>query len=125
LPIVQAPAEQAADFREYPLVGELVALAQQEARLAAAALHLAHPLADPDRPVEYRLLEPALLFHPAGRRRVDLLEDAGHRGEVGRLQLGQVGHDLQRVTLPVGERRAEIEAAELDQQREGMGEGEV
>ena len=85
----------------------------------------AHLLADPDRPVEDRLLEAALFLHRAGRGGVDLLEDARHRGEVGRFQFGQVGHDLQRVALPVGDRRAEVEAAELDQQGEGVGEGEV
>ena len=41
------------------------------------------------------------------------------------MQFGQVGHDLQRVALPVGDRRAEVEAAELDQQGEGVGEGQV
>ena len=101
----QVAAEQAADFREDFLVGELVLALQQEAGLAAAAFDLAHLLADLDRPVEDRLFEPALFFHAAGRGGVDLLEDARHRGEVGRFQFGHVGQDLQRVALPVGDRR--------------------
>ena len=121
----QLAAEEAADLREHFPVGELVLLAQQEAGLASGAFGLAHLAADPDRPVEDRLFEAALFFHAAGRERVDLLEDPRHRGEVGRFQFGQVGHDLQRVALPVGDRRAEVEAAQLDQQGEGVGEGEV
>ena len=62
-------AEQAADFGEDFLVGELVLAAQQEARLAARAFDLAHPLADPDRPVEDRLFEAALLLHRRWSRR--------------------------------------------------------
>ena len=98
---------------------------QQEAGLAAGAFGLAHLLADLDRPVEDRLFEAALFLHAAVGGGVDLLEDARHRGEVGRLQFGQVGQDLQRVALPVGERGAEVEAAELDQQGEGVGERQV
>ena len=99
--------------------------AQQEAGLAAAAFDLAHLLADADRPVEDLLFEAALFFHAAVGGGVDLLEDPRHRGEVGRLQFGQVGEDLQRVALPVGDRGAEVEAAELDQQGEGVGERQV
>ena len=90
-----------------------------------AALALAHLAADADRPVEDRLLEAALLLDAGSRGGVDLLEDPRHRREVGRLHLGQVGDDLQRVALPVGERRAEVEAAELDQQREGVRQRQV
>ena len=121
----QIAAEEVADFREHLLVGEGVLAGQQEAGLAAVAFGLAHLRADPDRPVEDRLFQAALFFHAAGGGGVDLLEDARHRGEVGRFQFGQVGEDLQRVALPVGDGGAEVEAAELDQQREGVGEGEV
>ena len=57
--------------------------------------------------------------------RVDLLEDARHGGEVGRFDLHQLGHDLLGVAAEVGERRAEIEGRELDQQRIGVCEREV
>ena len=118
-------AEKVADLREHLLVGELVLLAQQEPRLAAGALGLAHLLADSDGPVEDQLLEAALLLHRGGGGGVDLLEDPRHGGEVGRLHLGEVGDDLERVALPVGERGAQVEAAELDQQRERVREREV
>ena len=118
-------AEQAADFRQHFLVGEGVLALEQEAGLAAAAFDLAHLRADVDRPVEDRLFEATLFLHRAGSGGVDLLEDPRHRGEVGRFQFGQVREDLQRVALPVGDRRAEVVAAELDQQGEGVGEGQV
>jgi hypothetical protein len=44
--------------------------------------------------------------------------DPRHRWEERRLQLHQVGHDLLRVLLPVGERGANIEHQELNDQRE-------
>ena len=85
---------------------------EREQRAGPLALALERPdlLADPDRPVEDRLLEPALLLDRRGRGRVDLLEDPRHRREVGRLDLGEVGDDLQRVALPVGEGAADGEA---------------
>ena len=51
---------------------------------------------------------------------MDLLEDPRHRREERRLELDQVGHDLLRVLLPVGDRGADIEHHELDDQREGV-----
>ena len=57
--------------------------------------------------------------------RVDLLEDARHRRQVGRFDLHQLGHDLLGVAAEVGERAAEVEDGELDQQREGVSERQV
>ena len=93
--------------------------------LRPAAFGLPHLLAGLDRPVEDRFFEAALFFHAAVGGGVDLLEDARHRGEVGRFQFAEVGDDLVRIALPVGDRGAEIEAAELDQQGEGVGERQV
>ena len=99
------PAEQVADVRQHQAVGDLVLDAKRGPRALALALELADPAADADRPVEDRLLHAARVLRLRGRGGVDLLEDPRHGGEVVGLDLGQVGEDLQRVALPVGERR--------------------
>jgi len=72
----------------------------------------------------YRLLELLGVFRMGGGQRVDLLEHARHRREVGRLDLGEVGDDLGRVLLPVGDAAAHVERHVLDELREGVGERE-
>ena len=119
------PAEQVADLRQHLLVGDLVLAAQEEAGLLPA-----RSVSRILRPTPTAQLKTAFFIPPAfsaaGRGcRVDLLEDPGHRREVGRLDLGEVGHDLQRVALPVGGRRAQRHGAELDQQCEGVGQRQV
>ena len=57
--------------------------------------------------------------------RVDLLEDARHRRQVGRFDLHQLGDYLLGVASEVDERAAEIERRELHEQGEGVGEREV
>ena len=69
-----------------------------------------------------RLLELLLVLDVRGGERVDLLEHARHRREVGRADLGDVRDDHLRVARPIGERYAEVEGRELDQDRERMGE---
>ncbi len=61
----------------------------------------------------------------AVRERVDLLEHARHRRQVCGLDLHQLGHDLLGVAAEVGERAAEVEDGELDQQRKGVSERQV
>jgi hypothetical protein len=51
-------------------------------------------------------------------QRMDLLEDPRHGREERRLELHQVGHDFLRVLFPVGERGADVEHQELNDQRE-------
>ena len=79
----------------------------------------------PTAQLKIAFCRPPALLRLRGRGRVDLLEDPRHRREVVGLDLGQVGEDLQRVALPVGEHPADVEAEQLDQQREGMGERQV
>jgi hypothetical protein len=81
--------------------------------LVAALAHLADGHAH-----LHGLLELLGILGVARGERVDLLEDARDRREVGRLDLHQVGDDLRRVLLPVGQLGAKVEAGELDQQRE-------
>ena len=82
----------------------------------AAKLRLAHRHSHPRC-----LLELASVAGGRGQR-VDLLEDPRHRREERRLELHQVGHDLLRVLLPVGNRGADVEHDELDDQRERVRE---
>ena len=118
----QAAAEQRTDLREDLLVGELVLRGEDRVRALARALEGADLAPHIDRALEDSLLQAALLLDRGCGRRVDLLEDAGDRREVGRPDLGEVREDLQRIALPVGDRGAEVEAAELDQQRERVRE---
>ena len=97
------PAEQVADLRQHQPVGDLVLTAQRRPGSLPSRSSSRISAADADRPVEDRLLQPAGLLGRRGRGGVDLLEDPRHRREVGRLDLGEVGDDLQRVALPVGE----------------------
>src|SRR5215210_379720 len=122
--VLDPPAEQRSDLGQDLLVSELVLLAQEEPDRLSGSFAFADLLADADRPVEDQLLEAPGLLYVARRRRVDLLEDPRHRREVLRLHLDEVGDDLQRVALPVGDVATQVEAEELDQEGEGMGEGE-
>ena len=84
--------------------------------LLAADLEVADPAADLADGLD-------LLGRELARgQRVELLEDARDRGQVGRLDLHELGDDLLRVAAPVGDRRARVERAELDEQREGVGQ---
>jgi hypothetical protein len=58
----------------------------------------------------------------AGRRArgVDLLEDARHARQVGRLDLLQLGTIWVRVAAEVGDGGADVEVDELDEQRVGV-----
>ncbi len=87
--------------------------------------HFAHLEAELDR--RLRLLALLLRFRrdgPLGER-VDLLEHARDRGQVCRFNLHQLRHDLLGVTAEVGERAAEVEREQLDQQCVGVREREV
>ena len=72
----------------------------------------------------HRLAQLLLVGSVRGGERVDLLEHPRHGREVARAHLHQVGNDLLRVARPVGDRRAELEGRELDQDRECVGQGQ-
>jgi hypothetical protein len=57
--------------------------------------------------------------------RVDLFKDARHRGQVGRFDLQQLGDYLLGIAAEIGQRAAEVERCELNEQRERVGKGEV
>ena len=63
--------------------------------------------------------------HHRHRDRVDLLEDARHRRQHGRLHGGQLGDDLRRVAAEVGDRGADLDAVGLDQLGEHVGQRQV
>ena len=113
--LADAPAEEAAHVLVELLLGLLERPAELLRHLLAARLELAHLHAE-----VHGLLELLAVGRGGGRERVDLLEHPRHRREVGRLDLGEVGDDLLRVLLPVGDRAAEVERHELDQDREGV-----
>ncbi len=112
-------AERGADLREELLLGPVEWLLQLGRDGRAGELALAHLDAECDGRVEL------LGLHVGRDERVDLLEDARHRREVRRMHLVELDDDLLRVVGPVGERRADIERQELDQQRERVREREV
>ncbi len=60
-----------------------------------------------------------------GDERVDLLEDPRHRRQVGRVDLVELDDDLLHVAAEVGDRGAEVDRQQLDQQRVGVREREV
>ena len=106
------PAEQAAHLGVERLLGTLERRLQLGGDLLAATLRLAH------RESHARcLLELSRVSGGRGER-MDLLEDPRHGREERRLELHQVGDDLLRVLLPVGDRGADIEREELNDQRE-------
>ena len=72
----------------------------------------------PTRADELQLLGRQLLLG----QRVELLEDARHRRQVGRLDLHQLADDGLGVAAEVGDRRAAVDRAELDEQRERVRE---
>ena len=110
--LAQAPAEQVAHVGIEALLGALERRPQLRGDLLAATPRLAH------RDSHTRCLLELSSVAGARGQRMDLLEDPRHRREERRLKLHQVGHDLLRVLLPVGERGAGIEHQELDDQRE-------
>ena len=120
--MAHATAEDRAHVLEQLLVG-LVELRLQLVRHAFAG---GHQVADLD--AELDCLAGALLLLGGLRldgcvgERIDLLEHARDRGQVGGFDFLQLGHDLLGVAAEVGERAAEIERCELDEQREGVRE---
>ena len=78
-----------------------------------------------DRGLRALLLLGRLGLDRAVGERVDLLEHARHRRQIGRFDLHQLADDLLGVAAEVGERGAEVEHDQLDQQRVGVGERQV
>ena len=116
--LAQVAAERRADVLEQLLLGRVEVRLQLLRHLLARRLQLAHLQPDLRRPLD--LLGVAV----RGDERVELLEDPRHRRQVGRLDLGQLRDDLLRVAAEVGQRRAQVEDRELDQQRERVRERE-
>ena len=116
--LLELAAEGAADVLEQRLVGLVVVGLQLGGDLLAGGLQRAHLQADADGALD--LLRVAV----GGDERVDLLEDPRHRGQVVRVDLHQLGHDLLRVAAEVGDRAAEVDRQQLDQQRVGVRERE-
>ena len=94
-------AEPRAHLREDELVRELVLEREPRARRAARALDAAYVPADGDGPEPDPALHPPGAFDLPERVRVDLLVDARHGGEDGRLHRRErLGH-----ARDVGDRR--------------------
>ena len=117
--LAHAPAERGPDLGEQRLVG----LVERGPELVGD--RLAALLEQADLHAHLHGLAQLLGLGVGGDQRVDLLEDPRDRREVGRPHLGELGDDLLRVLAPVGDGVAEVEAEQLDEQRVGVGQGEV
>ena len=123
--VAHAAAEDRADVGEEALVGLVEGLLHVLGDRLAFVEHVADLDAERDRLLGFLALRGRQRLDRAVGERVDLLEHARHRGQVGRFDLLQLRDDLFGVAAEVGERAAEVEDGELDQQGEGVGEGEV
>ena len=115
--LAHATPEDAAHVLEELLLGRLEGLEQLGRDLLAADLEVADRDAELGRGL-HLLLD---LWRLRGQReRVDLLEDAGDAGQVGRADLLELGDDLRRVAAVVRDGRPDVEVHELDEQRVGV-----
>ncbi len=122
--LAHAPAEDRAHIFEEALLGLLERRAQLLGDLFFAGEHVAHLRPQLQRGLRLRALLRRLRLDRAVGERVDLLEDARHRGQEGRFDLLQLADDLLDVAPEVGDRRAPVDRPQLDQQRERVGEGQ-
>ncbi len=118
-------AEQRADTLEDRLVGLLEGLAQLVGDRLAVVLQIADLHTQLDRLAELLPLFGRGLLQLRGCERVDLLEDARHRGEVVRPRLLDLRNDPARVAAEVGERAAEVQHGDLDQLREHVRQRQI
>ncbi len=123
--VAHVAAEDRAHVFEQQLVCFVELCLQVRRHRFAAVEHVAHLYAHRDRGPRALLLLRRLRLDRAVGERVDLLEHARHRRQVGRFDLEQLGDHLLGVAAEVRERPTQVEHRELDQQRERMRERQV